>query len=78
LLTQGGDFISNGRAVLNSDAAKAAADIYLNKLLKENGPQGTANMSWLEASAVFKEATPRSGPTQAACWPSPWTRTAAR
>lgn len=55
LLTQGGDFISNGRAVLNSDAAKAAADIYLNKLLKENGPQGTANMSWLEASAVFKE-----------------------
>jgi multiple sugar transport system substrate-binding protein len=55
LLSTGGDFFSNGKAALNSEASKLAADIYLNKLLKANGPQGTANMSWLEASTVFKE-----------------------
>ncbi|MCX5516741.1 ABC transporter substrate-binding protein [Kaistia algarum] len=55
LLTQGGDFFKDGKSALGSDASKMAADTYLNKLLKQNGPQGTANMSWLEASAVFKE-----------------------
>lgn len=55
LLSAGGDFFKDGKAALNSDEAKSAADIYINKLLKENGPPGTANMSWLEASAVFKD-----------------------
>ena len=55
LLSNGGDFIVDGKSALASDAAKGAADIYLNKLLKANGPQGTANMSWLEASTIFKE-----------------------
>lgn len=55
LLSNGGDFIIDGKSALASDASKGAADIYLNKLLKATGPQGTANMSWLEASTVFKE-----------------------
>lgn len=55
LLSSGGDFFKDGKAALNTDASKAAADLYINKLLKANGPQGTANMSWLEASTVFKE-----------------------
>lgn len=55
LLSSGGDFFADGKAVLNSDASKSAADLYINQLLKANGPQGTANMSWLEASTVFKE-----------------------
>ncbi len=55
LLSNGGDFFKDGKAVLNSDAAKGAADIYINKLLRNSGPQGTANMSWLEASTLFKE-----------------------
>lgn len=55
LLSSGGNFFEGGKAALNSDASKGAADLYLNQLLKANGPQGTANMSWLEASTVFKE-----------------------
>jgi multiple sugar transport system substrate-binding protein len=55
LLSAGGNFFNNGKAALNSNASKMAADLYLNKLLKANGPQGTANMSWLEASTVFKQ-----------------------
>lgn len=54
-LGAGGNFFADGKAGLNTDAARQATDIYINKLLKANGPQGTANMSWLEASTVFKE-----------------------
>ena len=54
LLSNGGDFFVDGQPAVDSDAAKEAADIYLNRLLKDAGPQGTANMSWLEASDVFK------------------------
>jgi multiple sugar transport system substrate-binding protein len=51
----GGEFLVNGAPAVDSDAGVAATDLYINKLLKANGPQGTANMSWLEASGVFKE-----------------------
>ena len=51
----GGEFLKDGKAAVDSDAGVAATELYINKLLKENGPQGTANMSWLEASGVFKE-----------------------
>jgi multiple sugar transport system substrate-binding protein len=51
----GGTVMKDGKSGVNSDAGRMASEIYLNKLLKANGPQGTANMSWLEASTVFKE-----------------------
>ena len=54
-LGHGGDFFKGDVPTVDSDAGMAATDTYLNKLLKANGPQGTANMSWLEASGVFKE-----------------------
>lgn len=54
-LGAGGDFFVDGKSALNTDAGRKATDIYINQLLKANGPQGTANMSWLEASTVFKE-----------------------
>lgn len=51
----GGEFLKDGKAAVDSEAGVAATELYINKLLKANGPQGTANMSWLEASGVFKE-----------------------
>jgi multiple sugar transport system substrate-binding protein len=51
----GGEFLTDGSPSVDSDAGVAATELYINRLLKENGPQGTANMSWLEASGVFKE-----------------------
>ena len=51
----GGEFLKDGKAAVDSEAGVKATELYINKLLKANGPQGTANMSWLEASGVFKE-----------------------
>ena len=51
----GGTVMKDGKSGVNTDAGHMASEIYLNKLLKANGPQGSANMSWLEASTVFKD-----------------------
>jgi multiple sugar transport system substrate-binding protein len=54
-LGQGGNFTAGGKPSVNTDAGRRATDLYVNKLLKAHGPQGAANMSWLEASTVFKD-----------------------
>lgn len=54
-LGHGGDFFVDGKPGVDTEAGIKATDLYVNKLLKANGPQGTANMSWLEASGVFKD-----------------------
>ena len=54
-LGNGGNFIADGKPTVNTDAGRRATDLYINKLLKAHGPQGAANMSWLEASNVFKD-----------------------
>ena len=54
-LGYGGKFLADGKPAVDSDAGVKATELYINRLLKQNGPQGTANMSWLEASGVFKE-----------------------
>ncbi|HEX3045794.1 MAG TPA: sugar ABC transporter substrate-binding protein, partial [Bacillota bacterium] len=48
----GGDFIKNGRCVLDSPEAVKAFKYY-GKLLHEYGPPGVTNMSWPQAQALF-------------------------
>ncbi len=48
----GGDFIKNGRCVLDSPEAIKAFKCY-GKLLNNYGPPGVTNMSWPQAQALF-------------------------
>jgi multiple sugar transport system substrate-binding protein len=48
----GGDFLKNGRCVLNSANAIKAFKYY-GKLLHDYGPPGVTNMSWPQAQALF-------------------------
>lgn len=54
-LGYGGEFFVDGVPAVDSEAGIKATELYVNRLLRDNGPQGTANMSWLEAIGVFKE-----------------------
>ena len=48
----GGDFIKNGRCVLDTPEAIKAFKFY-GKLLHDYGPPGVTNMSWPQAQALF-------------------------
>ncbi|MBE3571839.1 MAG: sugar ABC transporter substrate-binding protein [Moorella humiferrea] len=48
----GGDFLKDGKCVLDTPEAVAAFKYY-GKLLHDYGPPGTTNMSWPQASALF-------------------------
>lgn len=48
----GGDFLKNGKCVIDSPAAVKGIKFY-GKLLKNYGPPGCTNMSWPQAQALF-------------------------
>jgi len=52
LYAMGGDFIKNGKCVLDSPEAIKAIKYY-GKLLKEYGPPGSTNIHWPQAQAMF-------------------------
>ncbi len=52
LFNLGGDFIVNGRAAFNSEAALSAFKYY-GEMLGSYGPPGVTNMSWPQAQALF-------------------------
>ncbi|AEJ20941.1 ABC transporter substrate-binding protein [Gracilinema caldarium] len=49
----GGDFLKNGKAVIDSPEAIEAFKFY-GKMLKEYGPPGVTNMSWAQGQALFQ------------------------
>ncbi len=49
----GGDFLKDGKAVIDSPAAIEAFKFY-GKMLKEYGPPGVTNMSWAQGQALFQ------------------------
>lgn len=53
LYNHGGDFIVDGKAVVDSPAAVEAFKFY-GKMLKEYGPPGVTNMSWAQGVALFQ------------------------
>ncbi|HWR30710.1 MAG TPA: extracellular solute-binding protein [Negativicutes bacterium] len=53
LFSFGGDFIKNGKCVLDSPEALKAFQYY-GRLLKNYGPPGVTNMSWPQAQALFQ------------------------
>ncbi len=52
IFNYGGDFIKNGKCVIDSPATVRAIRFY-GKLLKNYGPPGCTNMSWPQAQALF-------------------------
>lgn len=52
LFSEGGDYIVDGKAVINSPAAVKAFSNY-GMLLKDYGPPGVLNMDWVQAAALF-------------------------
>ncbi len=50
----GGDFIKDGKAVINSPESVKGFQFY-GDLLRNYGPKGVVNMSWPEAAAVFSQ-----------------------
>jgi len=49
----GGDFLKDGKAVVDSPEAIEAFKFY-GKMLKEYGPPGVTNMSWAQGQALFQ------------------------
>uniref|UniRef100_A0A7C3HYH9 Sugar ABC transporter substrate-binding protein n=1 Tax=Gracilinema caldarium TaxID=215591 RepID=A0A7C3HYH9_9SPIR len=49
----GGDFLKDGKAVIDTPAAIEAFKFY-GKMLKEYGPPGVTNMSWAQGQALFQ------------------------
>lgn len=54
LYSQGGSWQKDGKSALNSPEAISAYKIY-GDLLRNYGPQGTLNMSWPQAVAIFQQ-----------------------
>ncbi|WP_201000834.1 ABC transporter substrate-binding protein [Paenibacillus glycanilyticus] len=54
LYSEGGDFIKNGKAAINSPEAIKAFETY-GGLLRNYGPPNAINMSWPQASAFFAQ-----------------------
>jgi len=54
IYSEGGDFIIDGKAALNTPEAVSGFQIYA-KLLKEYGPEDVHDMGWPEAAALFAE-----------------------
>ncbi|SDF02142.1 ABC transporter substrate-binding protein [Sporolituus thermophilus] len=52
LYEYGGDFIKNGKAVIDSPEAVKALQYY-GRILHDYGPPGVTNMSWPQAQALF-------------------------
>lgn len=55
LLSEGGLFFDNGEPAVNSPESVRATEIYVDQLLGSYGPNGVANMGWLEANNYFNE-----------------------
>ncbi len=53
LYNYGGDFLTDGKAAVDSPAAIEAFKFY-GKMLKEYGPPGVTNMSWAQGQALFQ------------------------
>ncbi|GLX71280.1 ABC transporter substrate-binding protein [Paenibacillus glycanilyticus] len=54
LYSEGGDFIEDGKAAINTLAAMKAFETY-GSLLRDYGPPNVINMSWPQASGFFAE-----------------------
>nr|WP_275901209.1 sugar ABC transporter substrate-binding protein [Paenibacillus periandrae] len=54
LFSEGGDFMKDGKASLNSPETIKGFQIYSN-LLKQYGPKGVINMSWPQAMGIFTQ-----------------------
>ncbi|OXM86759.1 ABC transporter substrate-binding protein [Paenibacillus rigui] len=54
IYSEGGDFISGGKAAINTPEAISGLGIYAN-LLKNYGPKGALNMGWPQAAALFAQ-----------------------
>lgn len=54
LYSFGGDWMTNGKASVNTPPAIAAIDFY-GRMLREYGPPGALNMHWPQAIALFSE-----------------------
>jgi multiple sugar transport system substrate-binding protein len=54
LYSQGGEWVKDGKSALTTPAALSAYKIY-GDLLRNYGPQGTLNMSWPQAVAIFQQ-----------------------
>ncbi len=53
LYNNGGDFLADGKAVIDAPAAVEAFKYY-GMMLKEYGPPGVTNMSWAQGQALFQ------------------------
>lgn len=54
LYSMGGDFITGGKASLNTPEAIKALELY-GRLLSKYGPPGALNMEWPQAAAIFAQ-----------------------
>jgi multiple sugar transport system substrate-binding protein len=54
LFSEGGEFMKDGKALVNSEEAIKAFTLY-GSLLKNYGPPGVLNMSWPQASGLFAQ-----------------------
>lgn len=54
IYSEGGEFLRDGKAILNSPESLKGMDIYAT-LLREYGPPGVLNMSWPQAIGVFAQ-----------------------
>lgn len=54
IYSEGGDFITDGKASINTPEALRGMSIYA-ELLREYGPPGVLNMSWPQAIGVFAQ-----------------------
>lgn len=54
IFSEGGDFMEDGKAAVNSPAAVRAATTY-GTLLRDYGPPGVLNMEWPQAVALFSQ-----------------------
>jgi len=54
IYSEGGDFITDGKASVNTPEAIKGMTIYAN-LLKDYGPPGVLNMSWPQAIGIFAQ-----------------------
>ncbi|MBB6670450.1 ABC transporter substrate-binding protein [Cohnella nanjingensis] len=54
LFSEGGDFITDGKASINTPEAVKAMTTY-GTLLKDSGPPGVLNMSWPQAFGIFAQ-----------------------
>jgi multiple sugar transport system substrate-binding protein len=54
VFSEGGDFMKDGKAAINTPEAIKGFQVYAN-LIKQYGPQGALNMSWPQAMGIFTQ-----------------------